>query len=341
MIKKLQNYGIRGVALKLLNSYLENRSQQVVINDSVSNTLPINLGVPQGSILGPLLFLIYVNEVPNISHNFTTCIFADDTSFLFEGRCISDVINSCNHGLMLFSDWCIANRLSVNIQKTKFMIFSNCSIPAILPNLFLNGAPLDRVSSIRFLGIDLDQNLKFDLHLNNIANKLSKINGVIYRMRENFPSYVLIKLYYSLIEPHLNYCSIIFGNSYQNHLNSIEISQKKCVRTIYGASFLAHTNPIFSKLKILKFKDLYRLSLGSYLYKNHNLILEFSSQHGYDTRTRSDLNPQIQRLTQTQNQSVKVQAPLIWNKIPPDIKTCNNVKLFKKKLKEHLISLYQ
>ena len=94
-------------------------------------------------------------------------------------------------------------------------------------------------------------------------------------------------------------------------------------------------------MKILKFKDLYRLSLGSYLYKNQNLIRGFSSQHGYDTRTRSNLIPQIQRLTQTQNQSVNVQAPMIWNQIPPDIKTCNNIKLFKKKFKEHLISLYQ
>ena len=113
------------------------------------------------------------------------------------------------------------------------------------------------------------------------------------------------------------------------------------MRTIYGASFLAHTNPIFLQLKILKFRDLYRLALGSYLYKNHNLIRDFSSQHGYDTRTGSNLIPQRQRLTQTQNQSVNVQAPVIWNQIPSDIKTCNNIKLFKKKFKEHLISLYQ
>ena len=338
LIRKLQMYGIRGLALKLLSSYLENRSQQVFIGESVSNTLPINLGIPQGSVLGPLLFLIYVNEVPNISNNFTTCMFADDTSFLFKGRCITELFNVCNRGLEMFSDWCIANRLSVNIHKTKFMVFSNRSIPAILPNLFLNGAPLDRVSSIRFLGIELDHNLKFDLHINNIANKISKINGIIYKMRGNFPRYILTKLYFSLIEPHLNYCSIIFGNSYQNHLDSLEIAQRKCVRTIFGANFLAHPNPIFLQLKILKFKDIYKLALGSHLYKNHNLISEFSLHHGYDTRNRNYLIPQFQRLTQTQHQSVNVQAPIIWNLIPSNIKICNNIKLFKKKFKEHLKS---
>ena len=209
----------------------------------------------------------------------------------------------------MFSDWCIANRLTVNIHKTKLMISSSRSIPATLPNLFLNGAPLDRVPSIRFLGIELDQNLKFDLHINNVANKISKINGIIYKMRENFPRFILTKLYFSLIEPHLNYCSIIFGNSYQNHLDTLEIAQRKCVRTIFGANFLAHTNPI------LKFKDIYRLALGSYLCKNHNLVSEVALYRGYDTRNRNNLIPQFQRLAQTQHQSVNVQAPIIWNLI--------------------------
>ena len=97
----------------------------------------------------------------------------------------------------------------------------------------------------------------------------------------------------------------------------------------------------FLNLKILKFKDLYRLALCTHIYENPNLLREFSSRHGYDTRTRGNLIPQFHRLTQTQHQSVDVQAPMIWNQIPCNVKTCNDIKLFKRKFKEHLISSYR
>ena len=340
LITKLEKYGIRGIALNLMKSYFANRSQQVQLGDSFSQSLPINIGVPQGSVLGPILFLIYVNEIPCISNLFSTCMFADDTSLLFSGKFSDNLVRTCNEGLDLFTDWCCANRLSVNVDKTKYILFSNFSKPVDMQNLIINGTPIDQTHTIRFLGIQLDSDLKFSSHLTNISNKISKTSAVIFKIRDFLPPYILIKLYYSLVEPYLNYCTIIFGNSYQSHLNSLEISQRKCIRTIYNTSFLAHTDPIFADLKILKFKDIYRLNLGVFVFKNKISFMELLSHHEYNTRSNNSLNPSTQRLTLTQRQSVKYQASLTWNQIPTSIKNSNSLRQFRKKFKDHIILSY-
>ena len=121
----------------------------------------------------------------------------------------------------------------------------------------------------------------------------------------------------------------------------MEIAQRKCIRTIYGASFYAHTNPIFADLNILKFKDSYNLNLGTYFYKNQVLFDELTPNHQYNTRSVNDSNPQYQRLTLTQRQSVKFQAPSIWNQIPESIRNANNVKLFRNFFRNHMLSTYQ
>ena len=164
LIKKLEIYGIRGPPLKLLASYLENRCQAVKVNNTLSEFKPINAGVPQGSVLGPLLYLIYVNELPNISDKFSTCLFADDTTLIFESYKKYDLFNKCDFGVNLFFSWCCANRLSINISKTNLMLFSNTLSPHDIADVFMNHIKIDYVSSIRFLGIIIDDKLRFNLH---------------------------------------------------------------------------------------------------------------------------------------------------------------------------------
>ena len=332
LLKKLEKYGIRGLALQLLSSYLTNRTQSVKVGSSFSECRSINIGVPQGSVLGPLLFLIYVNDLPLISNLFTSCLFADDTSLLFSHSNFDELTISVNSGLVTFADWCCANRLSINVAKTNFMIFSNVALPDILPDILLNGIAINRTSSVRFLGVDMDVKLKFHHHIRNISTKISKNTGIIRKLSYFIPPDILLKLYYALIDPYLNYCLIIFGGTYDVHISSLEVAQRKAVRVVCNENYSAHSNPLFSKLKILKLNDIYKLHLGTFMYKNKEKFSELIVNRPYDTRNNDQYSPAFQRLDLTQRQSVNFQVPQNWNKIPEQIKNAKSLKSFKKNL---------
>ena len=340
LLQKLEKYGIRGNALDIFASFLSDRFQSVKIGNSISENKQINIGIPQGSVLGPLCFLVIVNEIPLISNFSSSCMFADDTSFLFSHADFDNLFEDCNLGLESFFDWCCANRLSVNISKTKYMIFSNNQLPNITPDLCLNNIILENVSSIRFLGIELDKNLKFNQHILDISKKISKTAGIIRKLNDFFPRNVLISLYYSLIEPHINYCCLVFGGTYNSHLDPLLIAQKKCIRAVAGASYLAHTNPLFFSLKILKFNDLYKYNLGVYMYRNLERFSIYLSNNVYNTRTNAIYNPPFQRLNLCQRQSIEYQAPNNWNEIPESIRNSSNLMSFKINYKSHLVSKY-
>ena len=232
LLKKLAIYGIRGIPLELFKSYLNDRSQAVKVNNIVSDFKPINAGVPQGSVLGPILYLIYVNEIPNISDKFSTCLFADDTTLIFENSNKYDLFNKCDYGVNLFFSWCCANRLSINISKTNLMLFSNILTSTDIADVFMNNVKIDYKSSTRFLGAIIDDKLKFNLHIKEISKKISKNVGVLYKLSQYVPQNTLLSVYRSIIECYINYCNIIFGNASDTHLSPLIISQKKAVRII-------------------------------------------------------------------------------------------------------------
>ena len=327
--------------MNLFQSYLSGRTQAVRVGHSFSDFNSIDLGVPQGSVLGPILYLIYVNEAPTISEVFSTCLFCDDTTLIFENKNIDTLIQVSTAGLHEFYNWSSANRLSINSSKTSYMCFSNSSNVSDLPNLELNGVPNERRSSVLFLGVTIDENLKFDLHINNIVTKISKNIGILYKLRQYLPISVLKSIYYSFINSYLSYCPVVFGNAFDTHLKPLEIAQRKCIRVISNELPRAHAEPIFSRLKILKFRDIYKLNLGIIMYKNLDMFLQSRSSHRYGTRSGNNrFNPQFQRLSLTQNQSVMYQAPNNWNTIPESIKEAPSVEVFKKPYKQHLFGCY-
>jgi len=294
--------------------------------------------VPQGSVLGPLLFLLYVNEIPNINPNFTSCLFADDTTFLVKDVNLNSAFLSCNEGLAKFSDWCFANRLSVNVSKTNFMIFTN-RISHDNFSISYNNIPIECSSSVQFLGVELDNKLKFNYHINNICAKISKNIGILSKLAYYIPRNVLIQLYHSIIEPYLNYCCLIFGGSYDSHLSPLEVAQRKCIRVICCVDQLTTSNPLFSILEILKFRDLYRYHLGIHMYKNPEIGIHSNTIHNYETRS-SFIIPAFQRLVLSQRQSVAFQGPSLWNLIPNDVKEARSLAIFKSRYKKYLILQY-
>lgn len=302
LIDKLKHYGITGVALNWFRSYLTNRKQYVLYKDKVSEESEITTGVPQGSILGPLLFIVYINDIAKITNKFKFTIYADDTT-LIEPICTfaqptrqnkSKLSKEINNELEKIVQWLALNKLSLNAKKTKFMIFhyKQKNIKDIIPKLVINNVVIERVDKFNFLGITIDEHMTFKSHANKIATKIACTIGTMKRLKHILPITILKTLYNSLILPHLTYGIILWGRN----LKRINKLQKWALRTITNAKYNAHTEPILKRLKLLKVTDIYRLTAIKIMhkYKNNKLPVYFNgmfdfiqSTHNHHTRHKN------------------------------------------------------
>ena len=297
LLNKLYFYGIRGTPLESFRSYLGGRSQFVAINGMKSDCKSISCGVPQGSILGPLLFLIFVNDLPNCNVCFDYVLFADDTSISLKfPKCSLDTIHlHINQQLCSVSDWLNANKISLNISKTNYMIFSYTG-DHTLHSVRINGGEIGCVRSARYLGLFFDNNLKFRNHVDMLSDRISKSIGQMSKVGHLLPRRVLVSIYYSIIHPYLNYCVEAWFNAASCVVNRLVILQKRSIRLLVGAHYLDHTDVFFNELKILKLKSLFVLNIGCYMFKCINLenydddlllyINDNIDQHAYPTRGR-------------------------------------------------------
>ena len=189
LLKKLEMYGIRGIPNTLIKSYLQDRQQYVVYNNSESNYGTITCGVPQGSILGPLLFLLYINDMSYISKFLTFILFADDTNNLYSNSDIWELMRLVNTELLILSDWFKANRLSLNIQKTNFMLFGYKHIPKDNSKDFhikIDSTNISRVETTKYPGVIIDEQLKWQHHTSYVAMKLAKSLGILNRLKYKY-----------------------------------------------------------------------------------------------------------------------------------------------------------
>ena len=339
LIRKLEKYGVRGLPLNLIKNYLCDRYQTVKVNKCFSAPKRVTIGIPQGSILGPLLFLIYINDLPNVSDRFQATLFADDTTLIFKGHDYNILIDLCNTELEKFKQWSESNRLSINPEKTNCLLVTNRKISQIQNNVVLDGKLMSFVPQHKFLGVSLDNKLKFDKHIEIIRNKISKSIGIMFKIQKLVPQSCLKTLYYSFIYPYLLYCLPIWGGTYHTHLNSLITLQKRAVRIISNASYLDHTDPLFKSNQILKLGDIYIFTLAIYMFRNSDSFSNFSRSHSHDTRNRNILLPPYERLTTTQ-QSVLYGGTRVWNDLPDNINTSPTISISKYRLKLSLLNNY-
>ena len=251
LLRKLENYGIRGHALTLLKSYLSSRLQCVSFHDATSEVLEVKYGVPQGSILGPLLFLLYVNDIVNC-YGGSDCqfvLYADDTNIFITGASKEKTFIKANKVLKIVSNYMRSNLLHINMSKCCFIHFQPKSTydetcartrPYLLNNdesksIFINGQEIKKVSCAKFLGIIVDENLNWDAHRNHLVRKLRSTTGAISRIRKSIPSEHYKDIYSSLFESHLSYGITVWGVTLQeNSRDSLFITQKHCIRVLFG-----------------------------------------------------------------------------------------------------------
>ena len=252
LLDKLEYYGIRKVALTWFRSYLNNGSQYVSVNGYSSSQLNVACGVPLGSVLGPLLFLIYINDHPNSSSKLSFYLFADDTNTYFESHSLSILQKVVNKELRNVKKWLDANKLALNIYKTNCVIFHSAQIPLNDSiNTKIGSQYLKQTKYVKFLGLLLDENLNWKYHLSELSNKLSRTCGIFFKVRHLLPTSVLVSSYNSLFSSFLQYGIIVWGLTHDTHTKPIYLLQKKVVRAIAFESFTSPSTPIFSDLKIL------------------------------------------------------------------------------------------
>ena len=272
LLDKLKHYGIRGKSNDLLKNYLNERVQYVELNETRSNFCKIRCGVPQGSILGPLLFIIYVNDIINITQLLHPILYADDITLMTSINPTGErkeVVTAINKELNDIYDWLKTNKLSLNVAKTKCMVFHTPQRNVTLPDLYIHGKKLEFVQEFTFLGIILDKHLSWKPHINLVAKKISKACAILHKLKHNLPWYILRIIYNCLILPHLNYGLIIWGW----RSNRLLTLQKRAIRSIANLGYIAHTSNAFRQLKILKLPDLCTLHDYLFCYKLLNNIL--------------------------------------------------------------------
>ena len=258
LLHKLQYYGVNGVPLLLIKSYLNERYQYTKYDNFDSTRLEIKTGIPQGSILGPLFFSIYINDLINSSNKFKFLMYADDTTLYFNLEDFPAQNRSMliNNELERVNTWLKLNKLTLNVEKTKGMIFhKRRKIEHTKSSM--NNRTIDIVSQFSFLGVILDEHLSWKEHVNMVTNKLSQISGVINRLKYVFPKQILKNLYKSLFTPHLNYGSLVWGTN----TKQTEILQKRILRIITSSSYIAHTEPILKELGLINVKDMFSLKI--------------------------------------------------------------------------------
>ena len=322
LLDKLYHYGVRGCAHKWFISYLTDRQQFVTYNGVTSRNQLIKCGVPQGSILGPLLFLIYINDLASVCECTFPILFADDSNLFISGRDPDLFMRTMNNELKEISLWLKANKLSLNIKKTHFMIFSskNKSHPNVCINI--DGETINETAKTKFLGVIIDNKLSWKDHILYISGKLARGTGVLLKVRRYLMKETLISLYYSFVYPYLIYCNHVWGLACKTHMNTLFLLQKRIIRIIAGVNRRSHTDPIFKELKLLKCNDINTYLIGRLMHRIYNgditLLQSYFKKnkevHQYGTRQINHYHvPPVK--TELGKSALRFHGVVIWNKI--------------------------
>lgn len=340
---KLYHTGIRGTLLDWFCSYLTSRKQRVTFNSAKSDYKTLSSGVPQGSVLAPTLFLIYINDMIKCSDNLKFVQFADDTTIYISGSNIDNLVSSLNIELNCVDQWLIANKLSLNILKSKYMLISNRQ-PAHDLNISIRNNNLLRVNEINFLGVIIDHKLIFKSHIENLSKKISQSIGAIYRISNFIPYRCIRTLYFALIQSRLSYGITAWGGASRVHMNKL-LSLQNRINLLFVQR---NTSPILPEINFLsvfklyayfcsiKFYSSYHLGLHSHFVSAINNLLPV---HSYNTRHNDNdlINVPFYQKSRC-HQSFLYRSCLIWNQFPSNIRNCETIEVFKKKCKTFLIS---
>ena len=337
LVSKLEYYGARGVVKNWFSSYLHNRKQFVTINGFNSSLNVIHHGVPQGSVLGPLLFLIYINDLNISVKNSMVHHFADDTNLLYINKSLKVLCKKVNYDLKGITNWLNANRISLNVNKTEFVIFrSPRKLINYEINIRLNGQRLYPSSYIKYLGVLLDEHLSWKPHTNELIKKLNRSNSMLAKIRHYVNKNTIRSLYFSIFYSHINYCCQVWGQNGNCLLNKILSLQRSALRIIDFKPFRSDASPLFRFLNIPLFVNMVRVSNLLFVFDSFSDSLPISISnyfserrtHSYNTRSIESgklVLPAFKTIKYGKN-SIRYQCITEWNKSLLHIKNAFTAK---------------
>ena len=338
LLIKTKHYEIRGVAYNLVNSYLHDRKQFVALNQTCSKTNKIQYGVLQGSSLGSLFFLIYINDLKT-AVNCNPRLFADDTCVIVTAPSISLLQKKINNDLSRFREWCCVNKLTINPLKTNAILYSPTLklTDDLQINIKFADTPITITHSAKYLGLIIDSNLYYKQHINMLECKVGRAIGILYKLKNAFPQMILKQLYFALIHPLLLYGIITWGSTFSTYLHRLQILQNKAVRAVVGAHYPDSAKPILSNLHKLQIDDLFKFENAIFVFKwnRNNVPISFSN---FFKKTRNVSKRITRQSSKSSNlyiprcrsnrlqRSMKYQGVKVWNLIPENIK--NSPKIY-------------
>lgn len=321
LLQKLNHYGVRGGPHNLIKSYLSNRSQFVSHNDCHSSKCPITHGVPQGGPLSPLLFILYMNDLPTAS-NFCTRLFADDTCLEMSCHDPSILESSINTEIIKIEKWLYNNRLTLNSEKTQLLTISPTPKVFITTKLNISNSTILSKKSVKYLGLFIDHDLSWSTHINHVTNKLSQCVGAMYKIKRYVSTPTLRTIYFALFYSKITYAVAVWGSANKSQLKKVYSLQRRAIKLITKKKNI--TSNLFGKQKILKFDDVFEMSIASLMhkFKNNDLPSTFSDYfmtptHAHYTRSSKLGNLDIPRFSNNKTQkSFKYIGSKIWNNLP-------------------------
>jgi hypothetical protein len=345
LLNKLNAAGVRGTALDWFRSFLTNRTQQTKILNQLSSPLHVRTGVPQGSVISATLFLIFINDLLTLPFHGQICAFADDVALFYSEKDSNLILDKINDDLSLLSNWCLTNKMQVNVDKTKYINFSlvnsfnfqndlvyhmfGCSFNSC------NCKKIEKVNNFRYLGVYLDENLNWEKHVTNLHSKIKFSIRTFYFLKNICSAFLLRTLYFALIDSRLQYAIQCWGGTFKCHIEKLRITQNHFVRLISNCQKRESSFPLFCELKILPIQHLY-------IYKVLRLFYARSGNSGtsnllYNTRIS---NQGVFRLPKVNKSlfrhSYQYNGPKYFNQLPREIRSCLTLKLFSIKLKDWL-----
>ena len=263
LLSKLSNYGFRGVVNDWFRSYLCDRQQKVRINDKYSNFKPISYGIPQGSTLGPLLFLIYINDIFQ-GLRYETILYADDATILIHSKSLSNLFSAANDSLNEVHNNLLINKLTLNVSKTKFMVLTPQPHRLVRNPYYVisvNNVPISEVNSFRFLGTIFSNNFNWKSHIESIRSKLRTCLGIIYKARDHLNKNCLMSIFHSLASTHLNYCITTWCNTNSSKIPQLQSLCNRILRLIFRRHSHDNIDDIYKKYALLKIRDKFKFAV--------------------------------------------------------------------------------
>ena len=325
--------------MQWFKSYLSERSQSVKIEGNISKALPLNVGVPQGSILGPLLFIIYTSDLPLcIPPNCSLFMYADDSTITCSSSSVNEIENILNIALARIHNWSVRNKLTINANKTKSMLIgSRQRVSNTDLNVSIADSPIVKVNSCKCLGVNIDETLSWTPHVEYVKTKGASKLGMLNRIRDCVPQSCLKTLFVSLVMPSLDYCCTVWGDRYKYHNVILNKCLKRAARIILKCPFLTPSSEMFAKLNWLSFSETVTYKKAVLVYKCINKMGPLDMTNLFtpltqirETRQSTDLALRVPfAKKESYSTSFAVKGAYIWNNLNAQLRAVNSLGSFK------------